>query len=160
MIFMGWARFFVIVLFTGIIGSPFVFLPSVEAIEVDPELIEKFKENETAEYVIYFRAKANLSGAPSSSWKEQNEFINRALQENANRSQARVRSYLFGNKVPYRSTWKNNSIVVEGSDRGVFEGLQSFAEIEAIRTYRVEQKTIPKTLSAEKNESGTDSIPR
>jgi len=154
MIFMGWARFFVIVLFTGIIGSPFFSLPEVEAIEVDPELIEKFRENETAAYVIYFPAKVNLSGAPSSNWKEQNEFINRTLRENANRSQARVRSYLLGNKVSYRSIWKNNTIVVEGSDRSVFEGLQSFAEIEAIRTYKLEQKTIPKTLSAEKSESG------
>ncbi len=144
------------VLFIGIIGLPFFFLPVVEAIEVDPELTEKFRENETAGYVIYFRTKANLSGAPSANWKEQNEFINRSLQENANRSQTRVRSYLFGHRVPYRSLWKDNTIVVERSDQSVFEGLQSFAEIEAIRTYKVEQKTIPKILSAEKRDSTTD----
>jgi len=160
MITARWVKFTIIVLLVGIIGLSVAFPFTVKAIEIDPELLEQFKANETAGYVIHFRAKANLSGAPSSNWKEQNEFINRALQENANRSQARVRSYLFGNKASYRSIWKDNTIVVEGSDRSVFEGLQSFAEIEAIRMYKVEQKTVSKTLPAEKSESVTDIKPR
>ena len=151
-----WVKHTIIVLFVGTIGLSVAFPPIVKAIDIDPELIEQFKTNETAGYVIYFRAKANLSGAPSANWKEQNEFINRSLQENANRSQARVRSYLFGNKVSYRCIWKDNTIIVEGSNRSVFEGLQSFDEIEAIRMYNAEQKNIPKISSAEKSESGTD----
>jgi|GEM_PF-1486810 len=159
MITIRWVKLTAIAFFFGIICLPFGFPLTADAIEVDPELIEQFKTNETAGYVIYFRAKANLSGAPSTNWKEQNEFINHALQETANRSQARVRSYLFGNKVPYRSVWKDNIIVVEKSDRGIFEGLLSFAEIEAINVYKTQLKTLPKTLAGENKESGADTKP-
>jgi hypothetical protein len=143
----------------GFIGFPIVFPPMVKAIEVDPELLEEFKTNGTAGYVLYFRTKANLSGAPKTDWKEQSEFINRALQENANRSQDRVRSYLFGRRIPYRSFWKDNTIVVEKSDQGTFEDLQSFAEIEAIRIYKTAHKDLPKTMPVEKKTSGTDTKP-
>jgi hypothetical protein len=125
------------------------------AIEVDPDLTRKFETDETAGYIIYFRAKANLSDAPKTDWKEQSEFINRALQENANRSQTRVRSYLFGRRIPYRSSWKDNTIVVERSDRDTFDGLQSFPEIEAIRLYKTEPYDPSKTAPAEKKGSGT-----
>ena len=140
MIFTGWTKFCIFILFMGMIGLPLAFPPMVKAIEVDPELMEKFETNETAGYVIYFRAKANLSDVPKADWKEQSEFINRALQENANRSQARVRSYLFGRRIPYRSFWKDNSIIVEGSDLDTFKGLQSFSEIESIQNHKVESK--------------------
>jgi hypothetical protein len=154
-----WVKHTIIVLFVGTIGLSVAFPPIVKAIDIDPELIEQFKANETAGYVIYFRAKANLSGAPSANWKEQNEFINRALQENANRSQARVRSYLFGNKVPYRSVWKDNIIVVEKSDRSIFEGLLSFKEIEAIQKYNAKPKALSEVSPAKKEEPSMDNKP-
>jgi hypothetical protein len=155
----GWISFFIFNLMVGTIGFFLVFPPMVKAIEVDPELVEEFKANDIAGYIIYFSAQANLTGAPKTDWKEQSEFINRALQENANRSQARVRSYLFGRRVPYRSFWKDNTIVVERSDQGIFEGLQFFKEIEAIQIYKTEPKAIPKTGPVEKKESGTDAKP-
>lgn len=159
MITARWVKFTIIVLFVGIIGLPVAFPPIIKAIEIDQELLEQFKASETAGYVIYFRAKANLSGAPSTNWKEQNDFINRALQENANRSQARVRSYLFGNKVPYRSVWKDNIIVVEKSDRSIFEGLLSFKEIDAIQQYKAMQKALSGVLPAKKEEPSIDNKP-
>ena len=159
MITVRWVKFTIIVLFVGIIGLSVAFPPIVKAVEIDPELIGQFKENETAGYVIYFRAKANLSGAPSTNWKEQNEFINRALQENANLSQARVRSYLFGNKVPYRSVWKDNIIIVEKSDRSIFEGLQSFKEIEAVQKYKAKPKALSEVLPVQKEEPSIDNKP-
>jgi hypothetical protein len=159
MIFIGWIRFFIFNLMVGIIGFSLAFPPMVKAIEVDPELVEEFKANDIAGYIIYFSAKANLTGVPKTDWKEQSEFINRSLQENANRSQARVRSYLFGRRVPYRSFWKDNTIVIERSDWDTFEGLQFFKEIEAIQIYKTEPKTIPKAGNVEKKESGTDIKP-
>jgi hypothetical protein len=159
MIFKRWTRFFTLTLFMGFIGFPIIFPQMVKAIEVDPELLEEFKTNGTAGYVIYFHAKANLSGAPKTDWKEQSEFINRALQENANRSQDRVRSYLFGRRISYRSSWKDNTIVIEKSDLDTLEGLQSYREIESIRVYKKEPKGIPKTVPVEKTKSGTDTKP-
>jgi len=159
MIFIGWIRFFIFNLMVGIIGFSLAFPPMVKAIEVDPKLVGQFKANDIAGYIIYFSAKANLTGAPKTDWKEQSEFINWALQENANRSQARVRSYLFGRRVPYRSFWKDNTIVIERSDWDTFEGLQFFKEIEAIQIYNTEPKAIPKTVPVEKKEPVTDTKP-
>jgi len=132
---------------------------TAKAIEVDPELMERFKTEETAGYVIYFRAQANLSAAPTTGWKDQSEFINRALQENAARSQARVRSYLFGRRIPYRSFWTDNTIVVDRSDKDTFAGLRSFPEIDAIRSHRGESKDQSKIAPLEKNISAPDSKP-
>lgn len=137
-------RFVSLACFVGVIVL-LLTLPFVSwAIEIDPELEEMFVTNETAGYVICFRAKANLSDVPKTDWKEQNEFINRALQENANRSQARVRSYLFVRRVPYRSLWKENTLIVDKSDRDTFEGLKSFSEIESIKSHKVESKDTAK----------------
>jgi hypothetical protein len=138
--FKKWVRLVTLAWFVGVIFLPITFPALAWAIEIDPELEELFVTNETAGYVIYFHAKANLSDAPKTDWKEQNEFINRALQENANRSQARVRSYLFGRRVPYRSIWKENMIIVDRSDRDTFEGLKSFSEIESIKSHKVGSK--------------------
>jgi hypothetical protein len=139
-----WGRFPTLACFVGVIFFSITLPVLAWAIEIDPELEELFVANETAGYVIYFRAKANLSDAPKTDWKEQNEFINRALQENANRSQARVRSYLFSHRVPYRSVWKENTIIVDRSDRDTFEDLKSFSEIESIKSYKVESKDLRK----------------
>ena len=119
-----------VVFIVSLMGLP----PVSRAIEIDPELEEKFEADGTSGYIIYFRAKANLSEAPKTGWKEQSEFVSKALQDTANQSQARVRSYLFNRRVPYRSLWKENIIIVDRSDRDTFQGLQYFSEIEAIRT--------------------------
>ena len=115
--------------------------PVSRAIEIDPELEEKFEADGTTGYAIYFRAKANLSEAPKTGWKEQSEFVSKALQNTANQSQARVRSYLFGRRVSYRSVWRENIIVVDRSDRDTFEGLKSFSEIESIKSLKMETKS-------------------
>lgn len=111
--------------------------------EVDPELIERFNSNESTGYVLHFGSKPSLTGLPQTGWKEQNEFINKALQENADRSQARVRSYLFSRRVSYRSLWRDNTIVVDTSDRDTFEGLLSFPEIETITALKASPETPP-----------------
>lgn len=140
MIFKKWGKLFSLAYFLGIICSPMIFPAGAGAIEIDPELEEFFVSNETAGYAIYFRAKANLSEAPKTGWKEQSEFVSKALQDTANQSQARVRSYLFGRRVSYRSLWKENVIVVDRSDRDTFEGLKYFLEIESIKGLQMEAK--------------------
>ncbi|MBP1734545.1 MAG: putative Subtilisin [Deltaproteobacteria bacterium] len=149
MIFKKWGKLFSLAYFLGIICSPMIFPAGAGAIEIDPELEELFVSNEAAGYAIYFRAKANLSEAPKTGWKEQSEFVSKALQDTANQSQARVRSYLFGRRVSYRSLWKENVIVVDRSDRDTFEGLKSFSEIESIKGLKMEAKSPRKVDPAE-----------
>ncbi|HNQ45386.1 MAG TPA: hypothetical protein PKK52_00180 [Syntrophorhabdus sp.] len=159
MISKGWHILVNIISAVGVIGLLLAFPLLSRAVEVDSELMEHFKTNETGSYVIYFRAKASFAGAPNSSWKEQNEFINRALQDNANRSQARVVSYLFHHRVQYRSLWRDNTVIVEKSNKDVFEGLHSFNEIEAIRFYSSEPAAFSKTLPVGKTMSGEEDKP-
>lgn len=141
MIFKQWGKLLSVAYLLGIACSPMTFPAGAIAIEIDPELENFFVSNETAGYAIYFRAKANLSEAPKTGWKEQSEFVSKALQDTANQSQARVRSYLFGRRVSYRSLWKENVIVVDRSDRDTFEGLKSFSEIESIKSLKMETKS-------------------
>jgi hypothetical protein len=154
-IFKSWVRIAGLACLIVLARLPISLPATAMAIEIDPELEELFATKETAGYVIYFRAKANLSEAPKTDWKEQSEFINRALQENANRSQARVRSYLFDRRVPHRSVWKDNSIVVDRSDRDLFEGLKSFSEIESIKGNKVASKDSRKVDLPEMKGNGT-----
>lgn len=153
-----WGKGIYFTFFLGILCLPIYCLPYAWAIEIDPAIEELYATSETAGYVIYFRAKANLSSAPKTEWKEQSEFINRALQETANRSQARVRSYLFDRRVPYRSVWKDNTIIIDSSNKDIFEGLKSFPEIESIKSTEVDPKDSQKVGSGEIKESAPATI--
>lgn len=155
--FKKWSRFVTLTSFAAVILLP-VTLPILTwAVEIDPAIEELYATSETAGYVIYFRAKANLSGTPKTDWKEQSEFINQALQENANRSQARVRSYLFDRRVPYRSVWKDNTIVVDSSVKDIFESLKSFPEIESIKSIKADPKEPRKVQPIEVKGSAPES---
>ncbi|OPY79360.1 MAG: hypothetical protein A4E65_01891 [Syntrophorhabdus sp. PtaU1.Bin153] len=106
---------------------------SCPAIEIEPKLRVQIDADETTGYTIHFAEKANLTRAPKTGWEEQRDFVTKTLQETANRSQARVRSFLFSRKVPFRSIWNENIIIVDRSDKDTFEGLAVFSEIETIR---------------------------
>jgi len=134
-------------------------LPSRAAtIEIEQELQEQMEADETTGYVIYFRGQANLAEIPKTEWQQQSKLVNKALQEAANQSQARVRSYLFNRRIPFRSLWVDNVIIVDRSDRDTFEGLASFPEIKAVRP-RQEPKVVKQPVSQPPNKEGapTDS---
>lgn len=118
-----------------------------QALDIDPELEEKIADDETTGYTIYFRQQPILRQAPRGGWKEQRDFLAKTFRETSSRSQARVQNYLFRARVPHRSLWKENTIIVDRSDRDIFEGLKGFPEIEAIRV-TLQTKT-PSTRSLE-----------
>jgi hypothetical protein len=113
------------------------------AIEIDPELEEQMQAEGTAGYVMSFHSASNLTEAPKTDWKAQSEFLDKAVQDSANKSQAPVRSYLFNRRIGYRTFWKTNTIVVEKSDRDTLEGLKAFPEIESIKLLRTGAGTSP-----------------
>ena len=129
-------------------------LPSVsaQALEIDPELEEKIADDETTGYTIYFRQQPILRQAPRGGWKEQRDFIAKTLRETSSRSQARVQRYLFKARVPHRSLWKENIIIVDRSDRDTFEGLKGFPEIEAIRVTQQTKTPSPQGLEPAKKD--------
>lgn len=116
---------------------------SGQALDVDPDLEEEMNADETTGYIISFRRQALLRQPPQGGWKEQRAFIMKSLRQTAERSQARVRKYLFDRKIPHRTLWNDNIIIVDKSDRETFEGLKTFPEIEAIRIrQRIVQQSV------------------
>ncbi len=109
---------------------------SSAGITVEPEIAAKMNAEGSAGYMIYFRAKPKLAQANSMSRKTQGEFVVNSLQKSAESAQAGVRKYLDKNKVQYKSFWIDNIIVVEKSDKAVFDGLMQFSEIASIKARR------------------------
>ncbi len=104
---------------------------------IDPDLILKFQSSGINGYMIHFQDQADLSVAYLLDWDTRGAFVMRALQDTADRSQARVRAYLDSVGVQYHAFWIDNIIVVEGSDFNTFQGLFSFQEIRSIRSLPV-----------------------
>lgn len=105
-------------------------------VQVEEQLRAQMALDPFTSYLIYFHARPDLTPALYMNWKERGQFTVKQLQEAAEISQARVRSYLETQKVEYKAYWIDNVIIVKASNRTVFEGLQSFTEIEILRARR------------------------
>jgi subtilisin family serine protease len=112
-------------------------------IEVEPELQATMAADDTTGYLIYFRERPDLSPASGMDWIERGRFVAKALQETAERSQARVRAHLDRHGVDYKAFWIDNVIAVESSSRATFNGLLAFPEIGALRARRHPQLIEP-----------------
>jgi len=110
--------------------------PAGGQIEVEPQLKAQMALDEKTGYLVYLRERPDLARAETMSWKERGEWVVAQLQATAERSQARVRAYLDSQKVEYKAYWVDNVIVVKGSNRAVFNGLQAYGEIQALRARR------------------------
>ncbi len=118
------------------------------AIQVDERLLAQFEEAESAGYMIFFRDTPDLAPAYEMDWETRGRFVYETLSAAALRSQARVRRYLDGQKIPYEAFWIENVIVVEGSPISVMNNLMSFQEIVAIRANPVLRLIEPTERSA------------
>lgn len=105
-------------------------------IEVEVELQAEMAAAGSAGYLIYFRARPDLSPAYGMDWIERGRFVMKALQETAQRSQARVRAHLDARGADHQSFWIDNVIVVSSSGRATLDGLLVYPEIEALRARR------------------------
>jgi len=137
-------------------------------VEVEAQLLNELSTDASTGYLIYFREHPDLAPAFEMDWIERGEFVTKALQETASRSQERVRAYLDEQGVTYKAYWIDNVISVRSSNRATVNALQSFPEIEALRTRRhpilykpVEEKTAgPSPTAIESNIShvGADRV--
>ncbi len=105
-------------------------------IEVEPQLSAQMALDEKTGYLVYFDEKPDLAPAEGMTWNERGAWAVEQLQATAARSQARVRAYLDAQKADYKAYWIDNVIVVNASSRAVFQGLQSYTEIAALRARR------------------------
>lgn len=105
-------------------------------IEVEPQLRSQMALDEKTSYLVYFRQKPDLSQAASLGWKERGRWVVERLMKTAERSQANVRAYLDSQRVEYTPYWIDNVILVKSSNAQVFNRLQSFGEVAALRARR------------------------
>jgi subtilisin family serine protease len=106
-------------------------------ITVEPGLQARLASDGAAGCLIYFREKADLSGAMAMTWQSRGGHVVQTLQNTAQAAQARVQEYLDRHGVEYRSYWAANAIVVERASKTILDGLLEFPEIEAIAARRI-----------------------
>ena len=106
------------------------------SIEIEPQLQAQLAGDETAGYLIYLREQPDLTPALNMDWVLRGRWVVQQLQETAQRSQARLRSYLDSQQVDYRAYWVDNLIVVSSANQAVFNGLKAFPEIASLRARR------------------------
>ncbi len=105
-------------------------------IVVEPELQKQLQSNQQSGYLIYLRAKPDLSAAASMPWNERGKFVAEQLQKAAQLSQAPILDYLKAHGAAYKAFWVDNIIAVDRSDQTTFNGLLRFNGIEALRARR------------------------
>jgi uncharacterized repeat protein (TIGR01451 family) len=106
------------------------------SVRIEPELQDQLRADGELSYLIDLRERPDLGPALTMSWNDRGRYVVDSLREAAEWSQARIRAYLDGNRVAYRTFWIDNLIVVESSSREVFDGLLDMSEIEVLRARR------------------------
>jgi uncharacterized repeat protein (TIGR02543 family) len=106
------------------------------SIQVEDALTQQFEQQGSAGYLIYFRAKADLTAASKMGWNERGQFVLEALQKTALDKQAKVRAYLDAQGIKYQSFWIDNIIAVDSSTYKAFNGLMAFSEIQSLKARR------------------------
>jgi PKD repeat protein len=110
-------------------------IPAAGSVEVDPQILAEMatSPNGTAGFLVLFREQADLSPAYTiRDWRLRGQFVHRALQETAARSQARVRAWLEARGIAYRTLAIDNSLFLT-ADLAALSKLATFSEVAALR---------------------------
>ncbi len=111
-------------------------MQALPGVTVEPQLAAALVDDETTGYLIRFRERPDLTPAYALDWEARGAFVVQTLQETAERSQARVRTYLDAQGTPYQAFWVDNVIVVEKSNRRTFDGLLRYSEVASLHARR------------------------
>jgi subtilisin family serine protease len=119
---------------------------------VDPEVYEILAEPDaTLEILVVMAEQADLSAAYDiSDWSARGQYVYNALKAAADRSQARVRSYLDGQGIAYHSHISLNSLTLAAA-RSTVEALAAMPEVYAIRpgyTYDIPEPIFDPAIDA------------
>lgn len=87
--------------------------------EIEAGLLDKLRSGTTDRFMVEFKAKADLSGAPSvKDFRGRGQFVLQALQLTANRAQAEALGVVRGTSgARAESFWLQNTIVVTGDSQ-------------------------------------------
>jgi uncharacterized repeat protein (TIGR01451 family) len=101
---------------------------------VDAELVSALRAEDSADFFIWMRERADL--APAYSMPDRNErriWVFNTLRATADQSQKEVRVLLDQMGYEYEVLWINNSILVRNGDRSLVDALLDRAEIHRLR---------------------------
>ncbi len=103
--------------------------------EIDPHILEELAAapDGTAEWFVLFREQADLSPAYDiHDWDRRGWFVYDTLRATAERSQARVRTWLEARGIAYRSFFGANSLFIR-ADEATLYALAAFPEVAGFR---------------------------
>jgi subtilisin family serine protease len=106
---------------------------------VDPQILSEMAASRSGStsFFILFGAKADLARSKQiHDWNSRGRFVYDALQTAAGQSQARVRAWLEGQGIPYRSFFADNSLFVI-ADKNVLRELAAFPEVVGFRANHI-----------------------
>ncbi len=107
------------------VGGPFT---------VDPQVEAQIEADQTADFFIWLRERADLSAAYELADREaRRAYVYHALTATASRTQAGIQAYLDGRGLSYEPLWINNSIMVRGGDQAVIETMRARDDVLRIR---------------------------
>lgn len=108
--------------------------PPVEPQRVDQAVLQALQEGSTADYVLVFAEKADLSGAYQiSDWVERGQYVLDALKAAAARSQNRAQAELQRRGLRYRSFFAGNEIYVYAGNGPALQALVNLPEVARVR---------------------------
>ncbi len=105
-------------------------------VTIEPALEAAMRSRGEATILIDFRERPDLSPALSMDWEARGRYVVEALRATADRTQARVRTYLEAEGTSFQAFWIDNYILVPSASREILEGLATFGEIEILRADR------------------------
>ena len=103
--------------------------------KIDRGLLTAFTEDSdaVAPFFVIFKERADLGAASRIPDRAaRGRAVVQALQATANRSQAGVRGYLQGRRVPFTSFWIQSAIYVHRGDLGLARALAQRPEVAAV----------------------------
>lgn len=103
------------------------------SVRIDPELEASMRIHGEAAILIDFAERPDLSPAATMDWEARGQFVVDQLRSTAERTQARVQTYLRSEGVAFRSFWIDNLILIPSATRRILDDLATFHEIEILR---------------------------
>ncbi len=114
---------------------------------IEPELQAVLQSQGQANLFVMFREQANLSAAYGMPWEQRGQFVYEALQQTAERSQAKVRADLDAQRIPYQWFAINNSIYIPNAGQMLAGSLLGYAEVSYLRLERLLPLPEPVTVA-------------
>lgn len=113
-----------------------------DIIQVDQTVLNAISRDGTADFIVQFDNKADLTPAFSMTWEDRGWFVYNTLVAQMEKSQASVKSYLSNAGVTFQSFWIDNSLHVKDSGITILNAIESFDGIKSIKapqTYQIYQ---------------------